>query len=596
MSETKPFIALVDFGSQYTHLIARRLKDLGVDTRFFKPTQPPPKTSRLRGIILSGGPNSVIKNPLPFNKSWLTSTQPLLGLCYGHQLIARQFKGQVTPGQIREYGPARLTINQLHPLTAQIKKHSTVWMSHGDSVTKLPPGFINLGSTATLPHAALAHRSKPIFGLQFHPEVHHTVYGQILLKNFCFNICGLKPHKPTDQLTKIQAAVLQQVGNKKVFLLVSGGVDSTVALIILVKTLGPKRVYALHIDTGLLRQNESRLVGQSLKKLGYRRWQTNKAGALFLKNLAGITDPERKRQIIGQTFLQVAKLATKRLKLNTKDWLLGQGTIYPDTIESGGTKHADKIKTHHNRIGLLQRLAQDNLLVEPLKELYKDEVRRLGQTLGLPQELLWGHPFPGPGLGVRLLCLNKRQANQLNQSVKQLNLKNIPHLILPINSVGVQGDERSYARPLAVDAPYSSFAYWHKQATKLTNQHKLINRVLLKLTGPSLTLIKAYSSFITKQRIKLLQQCDALVTQELKAAGLYYKIWQCPVVLIPIGFRHQESLVIRPFTSREAMTGQAYHLPEPVIKTLAKRLTKLKKLDYIFYDLTDKPPGTVEWE
>lgn len=591
------FIAVIDFGSQYTHLITRCLGELGVKTKLLTPLASIKQLSGAAGLILSGGPMSVIKNPVPYNPQLLKLRLPTLGICYGLQLIAQINGGTVRPGRIREYGPAKLKLTGANKLLAGWPKNSQVWMSHGDSVTKLPVGFINLGSTASLPQAAAAHKRLPIWGVQFHPEVQHTTFGQRLYKNFAFDICGLKSQNQTDKLKQLATQIRAQVGNKKVFLLVSGGVDSTVVFALLNKTLGPNRVYGLHVDTGFMRRQESQLVKKQLAKAGFGNLHIISAGKIFFHNLKGVTEPETKRQIIGRTFLQVKIQAEKILKLNTKNWLLGQGTIYPDTIESGGTKHADKIKTHHNRIGLLARLAAKGLLVEPLKNLYKDEVRLLGSQLGLALELLWAHPFPGPGLAVRALCLDQPTAQKLNRlSAASIKINKYPARILPLFSVGVQGDERSYRQPLAIEAPYSKAVSLHNQAAGLVNKNKIINRVLLKLAGPNLNIGRVRPATLTPQRIKILQQADDIVTQELKHSHSYQKLWQCPTILAPFGKLKGESIILRPFASREAMTGTAYILDPGVIKKITQRLMALRGVDYIFYDLTDKPPGTVEWE
>ncbi|MBI5466440.1 MAG: glutamine-hydrolyzing GMP synthase [Candidatus Kerfeldbacteria bacterium] len=592
------YIAVIDFGSQYSHLITRRLGELGIKTKLLTPQVNKNRLAKAAGLILSGGPQSVIKKPVPYNQQLLRLKLPILGVCYGLQLMARDFGGRVTGGKIREYGPANLKRHdQRNKLLTDWPKQSTVWMSHGDSVTKLPPGFITLGSTDTLRYAAVAHRHKPIFGVQFHPEVHHTPYGSILYQNFAFNICGLKPQKLTSKLKAIEAGIRRQVGEKKVFLLVSGGVDSTVALAVLNRTLGKRRVYGLHIDTGLLREQESRLVKRQLAAAGLTNLHVVGAAGAFWRRLRSITEPETKRQIIGATFLQIKAQVAKKLRLNTKSWLLGQGTIYPDTIESGGTKHADKIKTHHNRINVLAQLAARGLLVEPLKNLYKDEVRLIGAELGLPKELLWAHPFPGPGLAVRALCLDSSRLKQLNQIyVSKITVSKYNTRILPLLSVGVQGDERSYRHPLAIEAPYSKATSLHYQAAKLTNKDKNINRILLKLSGPNLNIGKIKVATLTPQRIKILRQADNIVTQELKQGNMYKNLWQCPTVLVPFGAKLGESIVLRPFASREAMTGRAYLLPQTVVRRIVRRLQALPAIDYIFYDLTDKPPGTVEWE
>ncbi len=600
MSSKVRFIAVVDFGSQYVHLITRVLRELGVAARTLPPTAKAMELRQAAGVILSGSPRSVLKNAVPYRRHLTAGRLPTLGICYGQQLVAHERGGTLTPGKIREYGKATLELTlagKRHLLLAGVAPHSQVWMSHGDSVTKLPQGFVRLGSTASLPLAAVAHRTKPIFGVQFHPEVTHTAFGRSILTNFAFSICNLKPTTSIGTLEKISTEIKTQVGaKKKVFLLVSGGVDSTVAFTLLNRILGTKRVYGLHLNTGLMRTGETRQVKLAIKQLGFKNLHVVNAAPDFFQATKGLTEPEAKRQAIGETFLKVKDRIAAKLGGKPSTWLLGQGTIYPDTIESAGTKHAAKIKTHHNRIGVLQTMAAQGLLAEPLKELYKDEVRELGQQLGLPQKLLWQHPFPGPGLGVRILCLSKRDVAEFNHT-------NFPHVrlghyhtrVLPVRSVGVQGDERSYAHPLAVDAPYAAARQIHAAGRTLLNRHRHLNRVVLKLAGPTLSAGTSHLAYLIRKRVKLLQQAEAMVIYEIKRASAYYKLWQCPVVLLPFGTQHGESIVIRPFTSREVMTGEAYVLPQALVARITRKLRKLP-VDYLFYDLTDKPPGTVEWE
>lgn len=590
------FIAVVDFGSQYSHLIMRSLRELGAEAELVRPNVSVTKLKKAAGLILSGSPASVIKNPIAFNSKILGGRVPILGICYGLQLIMHERGGRITPGSLREYGPAKLRLARPHTLLNGLPPTSMVWMSHGDSVTKLPPGFQTIGSTATLKHAAVAHQTKPIFGLQFHPEVHHTDYGQQLYKNFVYNICHITPQTPGARLEKIINDVQAQVGNKNVFLLVSGGVDSTVAFALLNRALGTGRVCGLHIDTGLMRQQEADLVRHALRKAGFKNLHVVRAGKTFLKALKNISQPEHKRQVIGLTFLAVKNLAERKLKLNVRQWMLGQGTIYPDTIESGGTKHADKIKTHHNRIGVLTKLAAQGKLIEPLKELYKDEVRQLGIELGLPKELLWQHPFPGPGLAVRVLCVDEKTSRNLNNLKSRIPLRTHNTRVMPVLSVGVQGDERSYRHPLAIEAKYADAQKIHRLSAALVNKHLPINRVIIKLLGKPLSSGKTHASYLTPGRIKLARRADNIVHQQLKKAGVYNKLWQCPVVLAPFGAPKGESIILRPFLSREAMTGRAAMLPAALVGRLARSLARLNGVDYVFYDLTDKPPGTVEWE
>ncbi len=401
-----PQIAVIDFGSQYTHLITRRIRQLGVLAKIYLPTVSVAELKGIKGLILSGGPNSVYdKTAVKYNKKLLDLPVPTLGLCYGHQLLAHHLGGKVKPGKTKEYGFAELKLLSSSRLTAGLPKTSQIWMSHGDSVSVLPKGFKALAKTFDCPVAAMSDEKRKIYGLQFHPEVVHTVFGQNILRNFVFNITGCKKDWSLDRyFLQIQKEIKKKVGKRKVFLLVSGGVDSTVCFALLEKILGKKRVLGLHVDSGSMRLDESKKVNDALVKAGFDNLKVIDASAIFLKAEEGVIDPEKKREIIGRTFLQVKDKVMASRNMKAQDWVLGQGTIYPDTIETGGTKHADKIKTHHNRVKEVLKLMRLGALVEPISELYKDEVREIGRKLGLPKELLDRHPFPGPGLFIRTLC------------------------------------------------------------------------------------------------------------------------------------------------------------------------------------------------
>lgn len=418
----------------------------------------------------------------------------------------------------------------------------------------------------------------------------------------------------------ISQQIKQEVGDRKVFMLVSGGVDSTVAFTLLNKVLGADRVQGMLVDTGLMRKNEVALIDSAMKKLSISNLHIEDASALFFSRLHGVYEPEAKRKIIGDTFLDVQRDVAKKMKLEGADWMLGQGTIYPDTIETGGTKNADKIKTHHNRVPAIQQMIDEGRVIEPLKELYKDEVRELGEEIGLPHELVWRHPFPGPGLGVRILCAEGAAAavepprrgaiaNALYDSVSNTihsgaTIRNkipdldIPHAILPIKSVGVQGDGRTYRQAIVLfdERKAPKPVHW-EMATSIPNSNPQFSRVLLCTSQENPTQLTVNPSFITKDRANLLREADAIVDEEMRKAELYESIWQFPVVLLPVCIREGgQSIVLRPVHSEEAMTANAVDLPQAILERMTSRLMELDGIDAVFLDLTNKPPGTIEWE
>lgn len=600
-------IAILDFGSQYTHLIARRIRQLNVLAKIYPhDTKAELLKNNIFGLIISGGPQSVNdKNSIKADSKIFELNVPILGLCYGHQYLAYAFGGQVKPNNSREYGRSRLNLNNKSRLFSKVKNKSIVWMSHADSVTNLPAGFSVSGSTPNCSIAAMSDEVRKIYGLQFHPEVHHSEDGYKIINNFVFSICQAKPNwKVEDIINDLIKKIKLQAKNKKVFILVSGGVDSSVAFALLTKTLGEKRVKGLYINNGFMRKNESEEIISSFKKIGFNNLETIDAGSQFFKKLENIYNPEEKRKIIGQAFLDAKDQAAKNLKLNSKDWLLGQGTIYPDIIETGGTSNADKIKTHHNRIDAIQKLIQQGLLIEPLVDFYKDEVRTIGHLLKLPANLVNRHPFPGPGLAIRCLCYDAQEKNwQLDKSEKienflKTNYRGVKSALLPIKSVGVQGDNRTYAHPLAVWGK-NNWKFLDDLSSFITNKFKTANRVLL-LLNPS-----AKTSFnlpqknlqLTEDRINLLQEIDKIVLTVIKKNKIYNSIWQFPVVLIPITDKAgRESIVLRPIISKDAMTADFYKMEKDIIKQIKEKILATKKIAYIFHDITHKPPGTIEWE
>ena len=587
-------IAILDFGSQYTHLISRRIRELKVLAKIYPSNIKAKNLSKeVVGIILSGGPQSVYaKQSLKVDKNIFKIEKPILGLCYGHQLMAKNLGGQVKKGKIHEYGPAKLKIVNNSELLKGVKNRKTVWMSHGDSVIKLPQGFTKDGQTSDCPITAMSNVEQNFYGLQFHPEVHHTEEGKKILENFVLKVCKAKQNWQIKNILKdIIGDIKKQVRARKVFLLVSGGVDSSVCFALLEKALGKNKVYGLYIDTGLMRQNESKEIKKFLAKAGFDNLHTMDAGQLFLNNLKSVIDPEEKRKIIGQTFLKAKNQASK--KLNTTNWMLGQGTIYPDTIETGGTKHSDTIKTHHNRVAAIEKLIKKGLVIEPLARFYKDEVREIGRLLELPEKLISRHPFPGPGLAIRILCSDSKDE-------KLPNFKNnrFKSAVLPIKSVGVQGDNRTYAHPLAIwNLKQNSWNYIDKISSVITNSSKSINRVLLLLnTNKQNLFLKIKNQTITKNRINTLREIDDFVKKETKKNNLEKKIWQFPVVLVPIGKNNLESIVLRPIISEEAMTARFARLNTKFLQNLSKAIISKWPISYVFYDITNKPPGTIEWE
>jgi len=417
-------ITILDFGGQYAHLIGTRLRKLGTFSEIKDSEIPAKKIKNSNGIILSGGPQSVYEPGSPtIDPKILELGIPVLGICYGHQLMNYKLGGEVKPGKVKEYGKAKFDKVKSSPLFKNINFPITVWMSHGDEVSKHAEGFEIIGSSDDCERVAIADENRKMYGVQFHPEVTHSQQGNQFLANF-LEICEAKNSWNLENYLENTIQEIQlKVGNKNVFMLVSGGVDSTVAFALLKKALGKDKVFGLFVDTGLMRYEERVEVENALKKIGFDNLHIEERGKDFIVALAGKTDPEEKRKIIGDMFLKVQAEVSEFLELNPDDWLLGQGTIYPDTIETGGTKNADKIKTHHNRVEAIQKLIEEGRVIEPLQDLYKDEVREIGEMLGLPHEIIWRHPFPGPGLGVRILCSDKSEkiSPKLQETEKEIN-------------------------------------------------------------------------------------------------------------------------------------------------------------------------------
>lgn len=575
-------IIIVDFGSQYTWLIFKNLRKLRVYSEIRLPDD---DIKDCKGIILSGGPKSVYyKKATGIDNRIFGLGIPILGLCYGHQLLAHLLDGKVGHGS-GEYGLAELNVADKKDIFKGLADKETVWMSHGDSITELPSGFKIYGYTDDCKMAAIGNPEKKIYGLQFHPEVTHTENGIKILNNF-IDVCGVKKEWSLKNYSeRIMKEIKEFSGNKKVLTLVSGGIDSAVTFILLNRVLDRGRVVGLYIDNGLMRLNENDFVKDELGRFG--NLYVFDAENLFLEKLKGVVDPEEKRRIIGEAFLEAKDIALRNLHLGA-DWLLAQGTIYPDTIETKGTVHAAKIKTHHNRIEAIKKLIEQNKVIEPLKELYKDEVRELAHELGLSERLIKRHPFPGPGLAVRCLCVDKEEAIVDMENMSDLKIK-----CLPIKTVGVQGDKRTYKQP-ALLIGNADWAELGRLSIELTNKIASINRVLYLLTEDVEFRIKKCS--INKERLKVLRIIDDIVTKFLFENELYDRIWQMPVVLIPLVYDDKESVILRPVSSIEAMTAKFFGIERNILDKLVRRILATGKISGIFYDITNKPPATIELE
>ncbi len=611
-------IVVLDFGSQYAHLIAKRLRLLGYFSEIALPSSDLTDevfTGAL-GVILSGGPSSVYEKDIPeFNAKILDLEVPILGLCYGHQLMSKHYGGSVQKAEVGEFGFAQLQKKAESPLFTGLSFDTQVWMSHQDEVTSLAPGFECCGSTRDCQFAAVQDLERKRFGLQFHAEVKDTPCGDELFANFA-QYCGMQKNWSQDQVLKaISEDIVKTSKNRKVLLFLSGGVDSTVAFALLNNALGQERVLGLHIDNGFMRKDESSIIAERYRAFGFDNFIVEDASATFLKAVEGLTDPQEKRHAVGETFITVRNEVVSRLKLNEDEWLLGQGTLYPDIIESGGTKNAHVIKTHHNRVEGIQALIEKGLIIEPLKDLYKDEVRVVGKKLGLSDELVFRHPFPGPGLSINVLCSDGAFAekDEFAQTKKILSetLKSVketsPYMstletisALPVKSVGVQGDFRTYRFPAVLHfADYSAKnTDWESLAAAssfITNSVKEVNRTILCLYEKSACTLQR--RFCTKDRLDYTREVDAIVLDELKKANLYSVIFQHLTICLPYASSADKcSIVLRPVVSEDVMTARFAPLELTCFANIVERIQKFPFVDALYYDITNKPPATFGWE
>jgi GMP synthase (glutamine-hydrolysing) len=508
-------ILIIDFGSQFNQLIARRVRESHVFCQIESPqiTMDRIRALKPEGIILSGGPSSIYEKGSPkIDPSIFDLNIPILGICYGMQFMVDALGGMVKGADKREYGFAELSVKKQEGLFKKIDNHTQTWMSHGDSIQKLPKGFVITGSTRNTKIAATANKRKKFYGLQFHPEVGHTPKGKIMLNNFLFDICGCKRSWTMKSFAKTAIEDIKEtVGDKKVILGLSGGVDSSVTALLIHKAVG-KKLTCIFVDNGLLRKDEAVQLKKRLKQHLNINIKFVSAKLRFLQALSGVTDPEKKRKIIGKVFMDVFEAEAKKIK-NAE--LLGQGTLYPDVIESisafGGPTSV--IKSHHNVGGLPKKMKLK--LVEPLKFLFKDEVRMLGREIGLSDDLIWRQPFPGPGLAIRII-----------------------------------GE-------------------------------------------------------VNRQRLSILRNVDAVLLEEIRESGYYKKLWQSFAVLLPIksvgimgdSRTYENIIAVRAVTSKDAMTADWARLPHKLLGQISNRIiNEVRGVNRVVYDISSKPPSTIEWE
>ncbi len=600
---------------------------MGYYSEIALPSAPVDTLKGAKGIVFSGGPSSVYDAHIPeFNPEILSLDLPILGLCYGHQLMAREYGGLVEKAAVGEFGIARLdlsTNDNPSPLFDGITFPAQVWMSHQDAVTRLPDGFECIASTRDCPYAALQDAKRKRYSLQCHVEVKDTPDGDRILSNFAALLCGMEKNWSQDQVLETILDQIKQSANgqdgqsrRKVLLFLSGGVDSTVAFALLNKALGQDRVLGLHIDNGFMRKDESSTIADRYREFGFTNFIVEDASSTFLQAVYHKADPQIKRKAVGETFITVRDTVVARLELDEDEWLLGQGTLYPDIIESGGTKNAHVIKTHHNRVDGIQALIEKGLIIEPLKDLYKDEVRIIGKKIGLSDELVYRHPFPGPGLSINVLCHDgspvdqtelKRARDSVNSFLDRLPLSTgtTPALsVLPVRSVGVQGDFRTYRFPavLSFGEGFTGIPEWkelEESSAMLTNGIKEINRTVLQLwTVPGGdSAFTLHTLWCDKTRLDQTREADAIVLEELKRSGWYNRIFQHLTINLPYASQASHcSIVLRPVVSEDVMTARFAPLDRALLARIVTRIADLGYVDAIYYDITNKPPATFGWE
>lgn len=622
-------ITVLDFGSQYAHLIAKRLRFLGYYSEIALPSSTLDVFEGAKGVIFSGGPSSVYEKNIPeFNPAIFDLNLPILGLCYGHQLMAKHYGGKVEKAEVGEFGIAQLKTDACakSPLFEGIKASEQVWMSHHDAVTRCADGFERIGFTTDCPFAALQDVVRKRFSLQFHAEVKDTPCGDTIFTNFA-RFCKMEKNWSQDTVLElILQSIKDEVAGRNVLLFLSGGVDSTVTFALLNTVLGNDKVLGLHIDNGFMRKNESKIIAERYRNFGFANFIVEDASEQFLRAVYKETDPQKKRHAVGEAFITVRDTVIQKQKLDSGDWLLAQGTLYPDIIESGGAKNAHVIKTHHNRVEGIQALIEQGLVIEPLKDLYKDEVRMIGLKLGLSKELIMRHPFPGPGLSINVLSSSgkllgedkteKTGATEFTTAKTELanldlstcfegqlqkNLQLPKTRVLPVKSVGVQGDFRTYRFPAVLDfgdTIIPNAELWRTLETTssfITNSLTGVNRTILCLYEKNDCSLQ--ESYCDKERLDQTREVDAIVLDELKKNGWYTKIFQHLTINLPYSTANEHcAIVLRPVVSEDVMTARFAHLDSTVLNAIVERIKPLNFVDALYYDITNKPPATFGWE
>ncbi len=614
-------LAILDCGGQYTKVIDRRVRELGVKSDIFPINVKSEELKDYKSVILSGGPNSVASNQrLQFDESIFELGIPVLGICYGMQLMSDYFGGVVDSNVKKEYGQNEIIINTNNPIFEGLSEKQQVLMSHGDTVKIVPKGFEIVAKSGDA-IAAIANVENKMYGFQFHPEVDLTEEGMKMLENFIRKIANYKDFYALEDRIQTSINMIQEkVKNNKVVVLVSGGVDSAVTAALLVKALDPDNIYAIHIDSGFMRKNESDIICENLKKLGLKNLIRENAKDYFFNTVVEVNgkkigplvdtiDPETKRQIIGEIFIRIANNVIERLGLDPKNTFIAQGTLRPDLIESGNpdiSGFAHKIKTHHNDVEIVREARKKGLIVETNSDWHKDEVRKVARKLGLEEAIASRQPFPGPGLAIRLLChdkndeaiISEKEIQSLNEILFGTNERGY---IIPIKSVGVQGDCRSYRNLCLMEGNKLDFD-WKTitiKAKEVTDSINTINRVGYILNKNNISEVpKCFDMKICDETVDLLRELDSIVTSNLEKA----KVNQTFAVLLPVGINKKYSVAIRTFVTNDFMTGRPGEIGEEVSKEMLEKVVKEitekfgDKIEFIIYDVTSKPPATCEWQ